>query len=271
TVTALAEHGPLSTAALENHVELSRGRLENMLKVLDVDQAVRRVRGGWEATGREWVYDADRYARVAEARERERQAMLDYIDTDDCRMWFLRDQLDDPAAQRCGRCDNCGGLELLADVSESARADAAAALERPGVTIAPRKQWLTGLASLGLDLKGRIRGSAGEGRAIARLTDLGHGQRLRELFRDGGEGAADGPVPEPLVRAIIDVLVDWQPQVEVIAYVESATRPTLTRDLADGLSRYLRLPVIGRFYIVYPSILTGAGHANTTWRIIDVY
>src|SRR5699024_2162367 len=51
TVTALAEHGPLSTAALENHVELSRGRLENMLKVLDVDQAVRRVRGGWEATG----------------------------------------------------------------------------------------------------------------------------------------------------------------------------------------------------------------------------
>ena len=53
-----------------------------MLKVLDVDGAVRRVRGGWEATGQPWSYDEERYARVREAREREQQAMLDYLDTD---------------------------------------------------------------------------------------------------------------------------------------------------------------------------------------------
>ena len=46
---------------------------EAMLKVLDVDGAVRRVKGGWESTGREWTYDAERYARVAEAREREHE------------------------------------------------------------------------------------------------------------------------------------------------------------------------------------------------------
>ena len=44
TLAALAEAGrPLSTAALETMVDLRRSRLEMMLKVLDVDGAVRRV------------------------------------------------------------------------------------------------------------------------------------------------------------------------------------------------------------------------------------
>ena len=52
TLSVLAEAGrPLSTAALETRVDLSRSRLEMMLKVLDVDGAVRRVTGGWAATG----------------------------------------------------------------------------------------------------------------------------------------------------------------------------------------------------------------------------
>ena len=72
TIDVLADQGrPLSTAALETYVELNRTRLETMLKVLDVDGAVRRVRGGWEATGQAWAYDEERYRRVTEARERE--------------------------------------------------------------------------------------------------------------------------------------------------------------------------------------------------------
>ena len=50
--TLAAEGAPMSTAALETRVELSRSRLETMLKVLDVDGAAKRVRGGWIATGR---------------------------------------------------------------------------------------------------------------------------------------------------------------------------------------------------------------------------
>src|SRR5665647_775399 len=62
---ALAEaDGPLSLPALETRVDLRRSRLEMMLKVLDVDGAVARTRGGWTATGAAWTYDADRYARV---------------------------------------------------------------------------------------------------------------------------------------------------------------------------------------------------------------
>jgi ATP-dependent DNA helicase RecQ len=111
---------PMSTATLETYVDLSRSRLEMMLKVLDVDGAVRRVQGGWTATGREWVYEQDRYDRVAAARRDEQAAMLEYIATTGCRMRFLREALDDPGAEDCGRCDNCGGVKIATAVSEAA-------------------------------------------------------------------------------------------------------------------------------------------------------
>jgi ATP-dependent DNA helicase RecQ len=268
TLDVLAEAGrPLSTANLETRVELSRSRLETMLKVLDVDGACRRVRGGWEATGAEWVYDAERYHRVAAAREREQQAMLDYLRTDRCRMWFLRDQLDDPEAADCGRCDNCGGLDLATDLSAEAVEAAAARLSRPGVVIEPRKMWPTALPELGLDLKGRIADPPAEGRAVARLTDLGYGGQLRDLF---APDAPDGPVPEPLVRAVIEVLGDWQPKVDSIVVVESTTRPTLTADLANGLCRYLGVPAIGRFAIADDSVTPGQGAVNSAQRVAAV-
>ena len=268
TLAALAEaDGPLSTANLETRVELSRTRLETMLKVLDVDGACRRVKGGWEATGREWVYDAERYERVAAAREREQQAMLDYLQTDRCRMWFLRDQLDDPEAAECGRCDNCGGLDLAHDISDDAVEAATARLSRPGVAIEPRKMWPTALPGLGIDLKGKISDPPAEGRAVARLTDLGYGGQLRELF---APDTPDGPVPVPLVRAVIEVLTDWQPKVDSIVAVESMSRPTLIRDLAEGLSRHLGVPVVGRFAIADPSVTPGQGAANSAQRVAAV-
>ncbi len=268
TIEVLADHGrPMSTAALETYVELNRTRLETMLKVLDVDGAVRRVKGGWEATGRAWAYDEERYRRVSEAREREQAAMLDYLGTDRCRMWFLRDQLDDPEAVECGRCDNCGGLDLSSDVSEAALAEAGARLARPGVVVEPRKMWPTALANLGVELKGKIADAASEGRAVARLTDLGYGQALRELF---APGQADGPVPIPLVQAVVEVLGDWRPEVDAIVVVESATRAQLTADLADGLSRYLKVPVVGRFEIVDPDVAPGQGAMNSAQRVAAV-
>ncbi|MCW2808839.1 MAG: ATP-dependent helicase RecQ [Marmoricola sp.] len=272
TLRVLAENGAaMSTASLETHVDLSRTRLETMLKVLDVDGAVDRVRGGWTATGQEWAYDQERYDRVAAARRDEQAAMLAYIATDGCRMRFLREQLDDPDAQDCGRCDNCGGLSLPGQVSEAALAEAGERLRRPGVTLAPRKMWPSALANLGIELKGRIDKGAEPGRAVGRLTDLGHGQALRALLRPGAD---DGPVPRPLVDAVLEVLGDWHPEWAArptgVAYVESARRPQLVRDLADGLARYLHLPLVARWQIVDPDVAPGQGVANSAQRVAAV-
>jgi ATP-dependent DNA helicase RecQ len=193
--------------------------------------------------------------------------MLDYLATDGCRMRYLRDQLDDPQAVDCGRCDNCGGLALSSDVSEESVGEAAARLARPGVVLEPRRMWPTALSNLGIDLRGRIGEPAEEGRAVARLTDLGHGQSLRRLL---GADTPDGPVPVPLVEAVVEVLRDWRPEVDGIVHVESATRPTLTADLAAGLSRFLQVPLLGRWALADPDVLPGQGAANSAQRVAAV-
>ncbi|MCG5439977.1 RecQ family ATP-dependent DNA helicase, partial [Micromonospora foliorum] len=207
-LAALQTDRPLSTQALEPLVDLRRARLELMLKVLDVDGAVRRVRGGWLATGEPWVYDEARLRRVAEARTVEQQAMREYATTSDCRMRYLRERLDDTGAVDCGRCDRCADPLFAADVSTAALAAAQTFLGRPGVEIAPKKLWPTGLDAVGVPLKGRIAPAeqALSGRAVGRLSDLGWGGRLRALV---GPEAPDAPLPDDVAGAVVEVLKAW--------------------------------------------------------------
>jgi ATP-dependent DNA helicase RecQ len=246
-LAALDQAGrPLSTAALEARVDLSRGRLEMMLKVLDVDGAVRRVSGGWAATGRPWAYDRDRYARVAAERSREQQAMLGYIATGGCRMEYLRRELDDPAAAACGRCDNCTGRHWPAEVSAAAAAAARERLLRPGVEVTPRKMWPSGMTELGIDVAGKIPAgvSAEPGRALGRPTDLGWGPRLRALL---AADAPDGEVPGDVVEAVVRVLAawDWARRPAGVITMASRSRPRLIESLGTRIAEIGRMPYLG--------------------------
>jgi ATP-dependent DNA helicase RecQ len=251
-LAALAEAGrPVSTAALETRVDVSRGRLEMMLKVLDTDGAVRRVSGGWAATGARWVYDADRYARVAAERAREQQAMLGYEAASGCRMEYLRRELDDPEAAPCGRCDNCTGRYWPQQVAQAAVTAASDRLLRPGVEITPRRMWPSGLAALGIDVSGKIGPelSAEPGRALGRLTDLGWGPRLRALLGNGeaGDSSPDGPVPDDLIAAVVKVLAawDWAQRPAGVVTLPSRTRPGLVESLGRRIAEIGRIPCLG--------------------------
>ncbi|MFF4224177.1 RecQ family ATP-dependent DNA helicase [Streptomyces sp. L500] len=249
---------PLSLPALEPLVDLRRSRLETMLKVLDVDGAVRRVRGGWTATGEPWAYDGERYAWVARQREAEQQAMREYAATTGCRMEFLRRQLDDEAAAPCGRCDNCAGSRFSAGVSGAALDASRGELGRPGVEVEPRRMWPTGMAAVGVDLKGRIPPGeqAAPGRALGRLSDIGWGNRLRPLL---APQAPDVSVPDDVADAVVTVLADWArgsggwasgapdaPARPVgVVTVASRTRPLLIRSLGERIAAIGRMPLLG--------------------------
>jgi ATP-dependent DNA helicase RecQ len=77
-------------------------------------------------------------------------------------------------------------------------------------------------------------------------------------------------VPVPLAKAVVEELGNWPPSVDGIVEVESATRPTQTADLAEGLSRYLQVPVVGRYAIVDPSVAPGQGAMNSAQRVAAV-
>jgi len=267
----LADGSVLSTGALETLVNLKRSPLELLLKVLAVDGAVERVAGGWRGTGRPWTYDQERYERIAAARVREQQAMLDYENTDGCRMEFLSRQLDDPAAAPCGRCDNCAGRWYSDDVATDAADSAGQALSRVGVDIDPRGMYPTGMDRLGVPVKGKIKPDAAvsTGRALARLTDLGWGGRLREIF---GPGAEDAPVDPSLLNGCVQVLAQWgwtQRPVAIVS-VPSRSRPQLVGSLAQGLSELGRIPYLGALQLPHGGPSGGPG-GNSAFRLASVW
>ncbi|OBK88507.1 RecQ family ATP-dependent DNA helicase [Mycolicibacter sinensis] len=265
----LSAERPLSTPALEPLVDLNRSRLEMVLKVLDVDGAVRRVKGGWLGTGQPWTYDEQRYRNLAELRRAEQQAMLDYQSTAECRMTFLRAQLNDPqlrAGERCGRCDNCAGRRFDAEVDAAAAAATRERLMRPGVELTPRRQWPSGLAKLGIDLSGRITDGPEPGRVIGRLTDLGWGARLRRLLDE-----PDREVPDEVVRAAVAVLAgwDWQSRPAAVLGLDSATHPKLIESLVDRLAELGRLTRLDT--LRYAPGRRASTAANSAYRVAALH
>jgi ATP-dependent DNA helicase RecQ len=262
---------PLSTPALESRVDLRRSPLELLLKVLDVDGAVRRVTGGWVATGQPWVYDSDRYERIGAARVNEQNAMIEYERTTGCRMEFLQRSLDDDTAVPCGRCDNCTAAWYPTDVLADAATTAASALDKVGVALDPRAQWPTGADRLGVAAKGRI--DPGDrvlaGRALARLTDLGWGNTLRDVF---APGTPDAPASAPMLAACVRVLAEWgwaERPVGVVA-MPSRRHPLLVASVAAELSRVGRLPLLGSLDIVGAGP-TGETGGNSAYRLASVW
>ncbi|GAB3705319.1 RecQ family ATP-dependent DNA helicase [Mariniluteicoccus flavus] len=274
-----ASDKPLSVPALEARVDLKRSPLEMLLKVLAVDGAVEKVGGGWQLTGRPWAYDTERYERIAASREAEQKAMKDYAHTDGCRMEFLARQLDDETAAPCGRCDTClqaseAPVWFPTDVPTDWTERADAQLAQVGVPIEPRGQWPSGMDRLSVPVKGKISADEGvlEGRAIARLTDLGHGGALRALFAPGPEGEpVDGEITPELAQACVEVLKGWGWSERPVAVVNvpSLSRPRLVRSVAEGLARVGRLDDLGELALREGVPSTGPG--NSAYRLASVW
>ena len=277
-VLAALEQTPegLSLAALEARVQLRRSTLELLLKVLDVEGAVVKEGSRWCRTSAPWSYDRERYAGVARARIREQESMLEYERTMGCRMVFLARQLDDTSAQPCGRCDRCAGPWYSTQVPEEAQQAARQSFATVGVPVEPRRMWPTGLDQLMGASAPRGRLSKDEqaepGYALARLSDMGYGTRLRELFATNELGEpADSEVPADLGRACVKVLAAWQwgatGRPAAVLTLPSPVRPRLAQSLGRGLASVGRLTDLGQVSLVEEPRFFGG---NSAFRCADV-
>jgi ATP-dependent DNA helicase RecQ len=191
----------MSIVALEAAVDLRRTRLETLLKVLDVDGAVERVDGGWIATGQPWVYDTERVARITAARTAEADAMLAYARGETCLMAFLRQALDDPEAEPCGRCRVCRSASDPIVLDDHVVGEAIRFLREVDIPIDERKQWPRGLDEPRGNIKANRR--AERGRALCRVGDAGWWPAVEEAM-------ASGEVGDDLVRGIAAMLKRWR-------------------------------------------------------------
>jgi ATP-dependent DNA helicase RecQ len=256
---------PLGLAEVQRQVNLGQGRLDQLLKILDVEGAVRRIDGGYLRGDPGWAYDADRYRRVTAARRAEQAAMVRYLATDGCLMGFLRRQLDDPElaglddtqVAACGRCQRCTGHGPPTTVRAELVAAAVRFLRDQDVTVPPRRQWPAGTAVGSRTIHETQR--AEPGRALGEATDSGWGPLLADLL------TGDQPLPHQVVDGLTRLLGRWgweQPPTWV-TFVPSRSRPTLVQDLAAQAGRLLGVPVHAVIQRVRPEACPQAELANS--------
>jgi ATP-dependent DNA helicase RecQ len=229
--------GPLSLQALEALVNIGRGKLQVLLKQLEVDGALERASTqSWSRTLQPWHYPRERIDAITAMRRAEQGEMDRYAATVGCRMEFLTRLLDDPTPTVCGRCDGCVGAAYRppqsADIVRSARIFD----RRRPIWIEPKKLWPSGLG----DVRGRIHADHQPQRGRA-LTRWGHGPTA-QLVKSGKR--RDGHFDDGLVDELADLVRRWAPlpAPEWVTSVPSQRHPELVPELGRRLADRLGLP-----------------------------
>jgi ATP-dependent DNA helicase RecQ len=186
-----------STRELMSFVNLGMGRLEAMLKILDVEGAVRREGTRWIlCPGSGWRYDAERYAQITALRRAEQAAMAAFGADGRCLMRALQEELDDPGAEDCGRCSVCTAPRFAAPPDPGL-------IERAGRHLRSRP--------IELEVKKMAPDETGTMRKIREEVRIEPGWALAR-FGDGGwwpaieRGLRDGVIDDEVLAALADVV-----------------------------------------------------------------
>lgn len=228
-LTAAGDEGR-TTRELMGVVNLGAGRIEAMLKVLDVEGAVRRAGSRWQAVpGADWVYDARRYAQVTALRRAEQEAMAAFGTDGRCLMRTLQEQLDDPAPQDCGRCSVCTGPRFAQPPA-------------PGLVELAQRHLRS--RPLELEVRKMAPDATGTMRRIPQDALIEAGWALARIG-DGGwwpaveRGLRGGPLDDEIVAALADVVRGTGVAVAWVTSVPSSRLGDLVVDAAQRLAREL--------------------------------
>jgi ATP-dependent DNA helicase RecQ len=239
---ALSER-PQSVIDLEGATAIRRGRLEALLRILAVDDAVEKDGSKWTATGRPWMLDSRKWDALLAGRREEADLMRNYAHGRGCLMAYLQQALSDPNPAPCGKCSVCTGQlpEPGLHPSASAINEARRFLRQQDVIFEPRKIWPKGCTR-----KGTISAKLAA-RAVAFADDPGWTEELEALARSGMT-----TVPSGLLDGAVSLLQRWKNDWEQRpALVMPAPAPDSemqsNRQLANHISTIGRLPLFDAF------------------------
>jgi ATP-dependent DNA helicase RecQ len=235
-----APEGGLSAAELLQRVNMSKGRLEQALKILALESPAPIAKEGsrWQRmaaplTPQFW----ERVEGLTRRRREELYQMQRYVDLPFGKhMAFLIEALD-------GDSHGIGAPPLPAlpaDVSEPLAIEATGFLRHLSLTISPRKQWPTGTLLPDYGLRGRIAADrqAEPGKALCFWSDAGWADRVKR----GKYGT--GRFDDELVEACAAMVRQWKPSPppEWVTCIPSLRHPELVPDFSERLASALALP-----------------------------
>jgi ATP-dependent DNA helicase RecQ len=230
-----ADERGLTTREISAGINLGLGRLEAMLKVLDVEGAVTRSGTRWQfVPDSGWVYEADRYRAVTELRRAEQAAMAAFGADGRCLMRTLQEELDDPSPSDCGRCSVCAGSRFDAPPAVELVRAAQAHLRSQPLSFEPKR--------MAPDAEGAMKKIPEEvrvedGRALARAGDAGWSAEIEQ-------GLREGRVSDDVVAAAAALVRDWRAPVAWVCAVPSRREGDPASDLAARLAAQLGLPFV---------------------------
>lgn len=228
---------PVPTNGLLREVNIGVSRLAVMLKSLDVDGVIRKAAGGWQRTEVPHEYDPDHVRSIIDVRRREQEAMERYGRDGRCLMEALRSELDDPEAERCGRCAECTEPRFSEPLDRTLVIQAVRHLRGQEIVLEPRK---------------RLPIDKGQGRTIPPDELLEPGRAL-SIYGDAGWGYLvrsgkfeDDRFSDDLVEACVALLLEWSPEPapEWITAVPSLRQAGLVPDFAARLATALGIDFV---------------------------
>jgi ATP-dependent DNA helicase RecQ len=250
----LERSGVLSLDEVGAELNIRRGAIEKALKLLEVDDAVKRVKGGWSRTGEPWQPDVARFEQVTQLRRAELEEMRRYVSHAGCLMEFLARSLDDPDAGPCGKCMNCAQQTSRRAAPAPLVQEAVEFLRGDVLVFEPRDRWPRPMlreiqaafpGAVALSDRGQPTTVIPEkyhlrpGRVLCIWGDAGWGP---EVARGKYEA---GTFSEALVGAAAKLIRGkWSPEPfpAWVTSVPSRHRPELVPDFARRLAGKLGLP-----------------------------
>ena len=239
---ALEESDGLSVRELEGTVNLRKGRIEQVFKLLSVENPAPVIKLGsrWQRTPVPYRLDPERVRRLTTQRETEWHEVQRYVDEEGCLMQFLAHALDDPDPRPCGKCASCLGGPIVDPSFGNAPAVSATRFLRQSEIDLSCKRQVAGDAFVQYGFRGNLPADlrAETGRILSRWGDAGWGRQVaddknRGRFRD------------ELVGAVVEMLRDrWcpSPPPQWVTCVPSRRHPDLVPDFSERLSVVLGLP-----------------------------
>jgi ATP-dependent DNA helicase RecQ len=231
-----------SVPQLEQQLNLSRGQIEKVLKLLSLEfpAPVTKQNSKWYLTPVFYQPDTEKIETLTQIRRQEQAIMLQYMQSQECLMSFLAAELDDPHPIACGKCAVCLKRPLLPETCSIELVNKAIQyLRRSDQIIEPRKQWPPqALPNYGFsgNIKNNLQSEPG--RALSLWGDAGWG----ELVKQGKY--QDNHFDDALVQGVIDMIQRWKPQPfpTWVTCVPSLNRPELVPNFARQLAEKLGLP-----------------------------
>ena len=205
--------------------------------------------------------------RLSKVKQREWGVMQDYLVHDGCLMQFLSNELDDPAAKPCDKCENCDPSAVLpAEYTHQTGVAAAEFMENISIIIEPKKRAGNGRAQaasrfpyynfpFNLEAAGLMHEL---GRALCRWGEAGWGEIAMQ-------GKKNGQFDPRLINASAKMIVErWGPKPfpSWVTFVPSHLHPSFVPDFANKLAAKLGLPCVD---VVKKFVKTGR---KKQWKIV---